>query len=63
MVLIWTRSTNPANRDQELLELPFPNLRAVDEDDRLGHSAPYVNAFSPVSSRPMMSFWIWLVPS
>jgi hypothetical protein len=23
----------------------------------------YVNADSPVSARPMISFWIWLVPS
>src|SRR5439155_24878006 len=25
--------------------------------------APQMNAFSPVRARPMMSFWIWLVPS
>lgn len=25
--------------------------------------APYSKAGIPVSSRPMISFWIWLVPS
>ena len=33
-------------------------------NDGFGHPNPsYVNALSPVSARPMISFWIWLVPS
>ena len=54
----------PRKCERVLAADPAPGAR----DDRdlaleVRHRSSYVNAFSPVSARPMMSFWIWLVPS
>ena len=37
--------------------------RYLDIETTLGQDADQVKADIPVSSRPMSSFWIWLVPS
>ena len=51
-----TRGVGPAMRTTR-------SGRYLDIEITLGQRADQVKADMPVSSRPMSSFWIWLVPS